>query len=154
MKNTYIALYSLSVIIFLTSLLGGSLTKPMFDYFSGKTLESTGFKKSYLQSVDDRIDELVYKSKQIELQIEKLKKFFSTEKIDESKYQKDKSAMLEKTFYDPLIGMFSLVYRLIFIFIALIILSFALTFHIAYRSFDLRRRVRRLEEKVAAISLG
>ncbi|MDQ3194655.1 MAG: hypothetical protein M3P82_06615 [Bacteroidota bacterium] len=153
MKNAYIILYSLSSIIFLAALLGNSLTKPVFEYLSGKTLESTGFKKSYLQSVDDRIDELVYKSKQIELQIEKLKKFFSTEKIDESKYQKDKSAMLEKTFYDPLVGMFSIVYRLIFVFLALIILSFAVIFHIANRSFDLRRRVRRLEERVAARSI-
>ncbi|MEP7147029.1 MAG: hypothetical protein ABI792_08460 [bacterium] len=153
MKNIYIILYSLSGIIFLSALLGNSLTKPMFESLSEKTLESTGFKKSYLQSVDDRIDELVYKSKQIEFQIEKLKKFFSSDKVDESKYQKDKSAMLEKTFYDPLVGMFSIVYRLIFIFLALIILSFAVIFHIAYRSFDLRRRVRRLEERAAAGSI-
>ncbi|MBA3706206.1 MAG: hypothetical protein H0W84_09995 [Bacteroidetes bacterium] len=153
MKNVYIILYSLSGIIFLSALLGNSLTKPMFESLSEKTLESTGFKKSYLESVDDRIDELVYKSKQIEFQIEKLKKFFSSDKVDESKYQKDKSAMLEKTFYDPLIGLFSIVYRLIFIFLALIILSFAVIFHITYRSFDLRRRVKRLEERVAAGSI-
>ncbi len=153
MKNVYILLYSLSIAILLAALLGGSLTKQLFVSMSEKTLESTGFKKGYLQSVDDRIDELVYKSKQLELQIEKLKKFFSSEKVDESKYQKDKSAMLEKTFYDPLIGMFSIVYRLIFIFLALIILSFAVIFHIANRSFDLRRRVRRLEERVAARSI-
>jgi len=149
MKNVYIILYSLSIVILLAVLLGGSLTKPFFVSISERTLESTGFKKSYLQSVDDRLDELVYKSKQIELQIEKLKKFFSSEKVDESKYQKDKSAMLEKTFYDPLIGMFSFVYRLIFVFISLIVLLFAVIFHIAYRGFDLRQRVRRLEEIVA-----
>ncbi|MEO8664158.1 MAG: hypothetical protein ABI462_01570 [Ignavibacteria bacterium] len=153
MKNLYIILYSLSGIIFIAALLGGSLTKPIFWNISEKTLESTGFKKSYFQSVDDRIDELVYKSKQIELQIEKLKKFFSSEKVDESKYQKDKNEMLEKTFYDPLIGMFSIILRLIFIFAALLILSFAVIFHIAYRSFDLRRRVRKLEELLAARSI-
>ena len=153
MKNVYIILYSLSLVILLAALLGGSLTKPFFVSISEKTLESTGFKKGYLQSVDDRIDELVYKSKQIELQIEKLKKFFSSEKIDESKYQKEKSAMLEKTFYDPLIGMFSMVYRLIFLFISMILLSFAVIFHIGFRSFDLRRRVRKLEELLAARSI-
>lgn len=150
MKTTYIILYSLSGILFLIALLGSSITKPMFDSISEKTIEFSGFKKSYLQSVDDRIDNLIYKSKQIELQIEKLKNFFSSEKIDESKYQKEDTNMLEKSFYDPLIVMFNYIYRTGFIFISLIILSFAVIFHLAYKSFDLRKRIRRLEELVAA----
>ena len=149
MKITYIALYCISGIIFLTALLGGSLTKPMFDSISGKTLELSGFKKSYLVSVDDRIDELIYKSKQIELQIEKIKKFFSSEKVDENLYKKENSRMLEKTFYDPLILMFDYIYRTGFVFLSLLFLAFALVFHLSYRSFDLRKRVRRLEEILA-----
>ncbi|MEO6694196.1 MAG: hypothetical protein ABIO41_03230, partial [Ignavibacteria bacterium] len=76
MKITYMILYFLSGILFLMALLGSSVTKPMFDSISEKTIELSGFRKSYLQSVDNRIDELIYKSKQIELQIEKLKNFF------------------------------------------------------------------------------
>ena len=150
MKTIYIILYILSGTLFLTALLGSSLTKPMFDLISEKTIEFSGFKKSYLQSVDDKIDDLIYKSKQLELQIEKLKKFFSNEKIDESKYQREDSNVLERSFYDPLIIMFNYIFRTGFVFISLIILCFAVIFHIGYRSFDLRRRVRRLEEIVAA----
>jgi len=152
MKITYIILYSLSGILFLMAILGSSITKPMFDSISEKTIELSGFKKSYLQSVDDKIDELIYKSKQVELQIEKLKKFFSSEKVDERKYQKEDTNMLERSFYDPLIIMFNYIYRTGFIFISFIVLSFAVNFHLAYRSFDLRKRVRRLEELVAANS--
>jgi len=149
MKITYIILYFFSGIIFLLAIFGSNLTKPFLNSLSEKTLEASGFKKSYLQSVDDKIDELVYKSKQIELQIEKIKKFFSSDEIDESKYQKEKSGMLEKSFYNPLIEMFSYLFRVGFIFIAFFILMFAVIFHIVYNSLELRKRVRRLEELVS-----
>ena len=154
MKITYILLYLLSGAIFLFALLGSNLTKPVFDKISERTIESTGFKKSYIESVDDKIDELVYKSKQIELQIEKIKSFFSTDKIDESKYQKEKSQMLEKSFYAPLINMFDFAYRIGFFFISLIILSFAIIFHLSERSLSLRKRIRKLEEIVYAKNPG
>jgi hypothetical protein len=148
MKITYTLLYTLSFLIFFSAVFGNSLTKPMFDSVSEKTLELAGFNKSYLESADDKIDELIYKSKQIELQIEKIKKFFSSDKPDENKYQKEKGQMLEKTFYNPLIMMFNYIYRIGFVLIAFITLSFAVIFHLGYRSYELRRRVKRLEEMV------
>ena len=150
MKIAYIFLYSVSGLIFLTAFLGNSLTGPVFDSLSEKTLELSGFRKSYIESVDDKLDELVYKSKQIELQIEKIKKFFSSEKVDENLYKKEKSALLEKTFYDPLIILFNYVFRIGFLFLSLFFLFFALIIHLAYRSGDLRKRVRHLERIVLA----
>jgi len=113
-------------------------------------METAGFKKSYFQSADDRIDDLVYKSRQIELQIEKIKNFFSSEKIDESKYSREKTSLLEKTFYNPLIGLFNVIFRTGLIFISFLMLSFAVIFHLAYRGSELRKRVRKLEEIVFA----
>lgn len=150
MKSAYIILYSFSGMIFLIALLGNSLTKPMFDSFSEKTLELSGFRKSYIESVDDKLDELVYKSKQIELQIEKIKKFFSSEKVDENLYKKEKSELLQRTFYDPLIMLFNYVFRMGFVFLSMFFLFFALLFHLAYRSGELRKRVRHLERIVLA----
>lgn len=150
MKTAYIVLYFLSGLIFIIAILGSNLTKPMFDSVSEKTLETAGFKKSYFQTVDNKLDELIYKSKQIELQIEKLKKLFSSEKVDENKYAKEQNEMLEKTFYSPLIGMLSFIFRIGSVFISIVILSFAMVFHIGYRSFELRKRVRKLESIVFA----
>lgn len=150
MKIAYIFLYSVSGLIFLTALLGNSFTKPVFNSISEKTLELSGFRKSYIESVDDKLDELVYKSRQIELQIEKIKKFFSSEKVDENLYKKEKSALLERTFYDPLILLFNYVFRLGFVFLSFLFLFSALIFHLAYRSSDLRNRVRYLESIVLA----
>ncbi|MBK8383440.1 MAG: hypothetical protein IPL16_16440 [Ignavibacteria bacterium] len=150
MKIIYVLLYCLSGIMFLTAILGSSLTEPVFNRISERTMETAGFKKSYFQSADDRIDDLVYKSRQIELQIEKIKNFFSSEKIDESKYSREKTSLLEKTFYNPLIGLFNVIFRTGLIFISFLMLSFAVIFHLAYRGSELRKRVRKLEEIVFA----
>ena len=148
MKTAYIILYWISGLMFLIAVLGSSLTKYLFDSISEKTLEVAGVNKSYFESFDDKIDEMIYKTKQVELEIEKVKKFFTSGKLDESKYQKEKSAMLEKSVYNPLVQMFNYIYRIGFVLVSFIALSFAVSFHIAYRIFDLRRRVKRLEELV------
>lgn len=148
MKIIYIFLYSLSGLMFLTALLGSSLTEPLFNGVSQRTMEAAGFKKSYFQTADDKIDDLVYKSKQIELQIEKIKNFFSQDKIDESKYIKEKTFLLEKTFYNPLIAMFNTAFRICLVFLSFLILSFAVIFHLVYRGSELRNRVRKLEELI------
>ncbi|MBK8981584.1 MAG: hypothetical protein IPM38_04505 [Ignavibacteria bacterium] len=145
MKNTYIAFYVLSLLIFIFTLLGGSLTRPVFESLSEKTIEKTGFKKSYVQSFDNRIDELIFKSKQIELQIEKIKKFFSSDKIDESKYSKEESKMLENSVYIPLQNMFIMIFRFLTVILSVFLLFTAVIIQLFSRGFELRKRVSRLE---------
>lgn len=152
MKTAYVILYWVSGMLFLVAILGSSLTKGLFNSVSEKTLEVSGINRNYFKAVDDKIDDIVYKTKQIELQIEKVKKFFSPEDIDERKYEREKGALLEKSIYNPLIQVFNYIYRLGFLLISFIILSFAVIFHLAYKSYDLRRRVRKLEELVAVKS--
>ncbi|MBL8007370.1 MAG: hypothetical protein JNJ56_07550 [Ignavibacteria bacterium] len=150
MKFTYILLYAASGILFMFALLGSNLTKPFFTSVSEKMLDYTGFKKSYVQSVDNKIDDLIYQSKQIELQIEKIKNFFSTDKIDENKYARQKSEMLENSIYKPMVELFNTVIRISFIFTAFFVLMCAVIFHLIYRGYVLRDRIRRLEEIVYA----
>lgn len=145
MKTAYISLYFISGLMFVVSILGTSLFRPMFDYVSELALDAAGFKKVYIESADDKIDELVYKSKQIELQIEKLKKLFTSERVDESKYQKEKNEMLEKAFYRPLVSTLDYFFIALVFFASLMFLAFAIVFQFVYRSMDLRRRLKRLE---------
>ena len=113
-------------------------------------IEKTGFRKAYVQSVDNKIDDLIYKSKQIELQIDKIRNFFSTDKIDETKYGREESRMLENAVYTPVLNMFILMYRISFGILSIMILCFAVIFQLIYKSLDLRKRVRRLEEAIYA----
>lgn len=148
MKFTYILLYAVSGILIMFALLGSNLTKPFFTSVSEKMLDRTGFKKSYVQSVDSKIDDLIYQTKQIELQIEKIKNFFSAEKTDESKYGRQKSEMLENSIYKPMVELFNTVIRTGFVFTALFILMCAVIIHLIYRGRVLRDRIMRLEEIV------
>lgn len=150
MKFVYAAAYILSGLLFLTALLGGGLMRPTIDSLSEKTIEKAGFRKEYVESADSRIDDLIYKSKQIELQIEKIKNFFSSDKIDETKYARENSEMIKRAVYDPFVKAVNYVYRIMFGFAGLIFLCFGIVFQIADSSMTLRRRVKRLEEIIAA----
>jgi hypothetical protein len=152
MKFVYAAAYILSGLLFLTALLGGGLMRPTIDSLSETTIEKAGFRKEYVESADSRIDDLIYKSKQIELQIEKIKNFFSSDKIDETKYARENSEMIKRAVYDPFVKAVNYVYRMMFGFAGLIFLCFGIVFQIADSSMTLRRRVRRLEEIIAARS--
>ena len=145
MKIAYNIFYIFALILVFVALLGGSMTKPIFNSISEETLEFAGIKRSYIESADDKIDEVFYSAKKVELQIEKLKNLFSQDKIDESKYQKEKNYFIFGTFYKPLIEMFNYVYRIFFIVGAVFFFLFGVISHIIYRNMDLRRRVRELE---------
>ena len=131
-------------------MLGSSLTKNIFTSYSEKTLEYSGLRKNSIQSIDNKIDDLIYKSKQIELKIEKIKNLFSSEEIDESKYQRENSALIQRSVYDPLVNLVNNIFRASLIFVSIIVLLFAVIVHIIYRSIDLRKRVRKLEAIVLA----
>ena len=126
--------------------------RPTIDSLSEKTIEKAGFRKEYVESADNRIDDLIYKSKQIELQIEKIKNFFSSDKIDETKYARENNEMIKRAVYDPFVKAVNYVYRMMFGFAGLIFLCFGIVFQIADSSMTLRRRVKRLEEIIAAKS--
>lgn len=150
MKNLYQILYGVSGLLFLIVILGGSLTKPVFNNYSVKTLESAGVKKASMDSIDSRIDDMLYNVKKVQLQIEKIKNIFSSDQIDESKYQRTKSEVIAKNIYNPLNELVIVFYRIGFFFTSIILLLTAVIIQLVYRSKDLRRRVENLETAIAA----
>ena len=60
--------------------------------------------------------------------------------------------MIKRAVYDPFVKAVNYVYRMMFGFAGLIFLCFGIVFQIADSSMTLRRRVKRLEEIVAARS--
>lgn len=150
MKNLYQILYGVSGLLFLIVILGGSLTKPVFNNYSVKTLESAGVKKASMDSIDSRIDDMLYNVKKVQLQIEKIKNIFSSDQIDESKYQRTKSEVVAKNIYNPLNELVIVFYRIGFFFTSIILLLTAVIIQLVYRSKDLRRRVENLETAIAA----
>lgn len=148
MKNLYQLLYGVAALLLLTVILGGSLTKPVFNNYSVRTLETAGVKKASMDSIDSRIDDMLFSVKKVQLQIEKIKNIFSIDEIDESKYQRTKSEVFVKNIYNPLNELLIVFYRIGFFFVSIIILLTAVIFQLIYRSRDLRRRVEKLESKL------
>src|SRR3990172_4991912 len=101
MKKSYKSLYIASAIIFLIVILGGSVTKPVFNNFSESSLNTIGIKKSSVDSIDNSIDEMLYKVNRINLKIEKLKNLFSDEKVDKKKLKKVKNEIIFRNVYLP-----------------------------------------------------
>jgi hypothetical protein len=150
MKFVSITAYIISGLLFLAAMLGGGVMRPAIDSLSEKTIEKAGFKKEYVISADNRIDDLIYKSKQIELQIEKIKNFFSSDKIDESRYAREQNYMIQRAVYDPFVKTVNYLYRVMFSFAGFMFLCFGIVFHVIDSSLTLRKRVKRLEEIIAA----
>ncbi|MBE2226802.1 MAG: hypothetical protein IAE93_05655 [Ignavibacteria bacterium] len=145
MKNLYQLLYGAAALLLLTVILGGSLTKPVFNNYSVRTLETAGVKRASMDSIDSRIDDMLYNVKKVQLQIEKIKNIFSSDEIDESKYQRTKSEVFVKNIYNPMNELLIVFYRIGFFFVSIILFLSAVIFQLIYRSRDLRRRVEKLE---------
>ena len=152
MKNLYQILYGIAALLLIIVLLGGSLTKPVFNSYSVRTLESAGVKKSSIDSIDSKIDDLSYGMKKIELQIEKIKNIFSDKNIDESKYQRVKNEVFARNIYNPINELLVVFYRIGFFFISMIVFLTAVILQLVYRSRDLRRRVEKLETAMVVSS--
>jgi len=148
MKNLYQLLYGVAALLLLTVILGGTLTKPVFNNYSVRTLETAGVKKASMDSIDSKIDDMLFSVKKVQLQIEKIKNIFSSDEIDESKYQRTKSEVFVKNIYNPMNELLIVFYRIGFFFVSIIILLSAVIFQLIYRSRDLRRRVEKLERKL------
>jgi hypothetical protein len=148
MKNLYITSYILSLLVLIIVITGGGISEPIFTNISAKTLTAAGIDKSSIDSADTKIDNLIYAVKRFERQIEKVKKFFSSDKIDEEKYKKKKNNILLNTIYNPLIGILNYIYRFCFLLSSFILLLIGIIFNLIYKSMELRRRVKRLEEVV------
>ncbi|MEO8512722.1 MAG: hypothetical protein ABI543_04130 [Ignavibacteria bacterium] len=148
MKNLYQILYGVAGLLFLIVILGGSVTKPIFNNFSTRTIETAGVKKASLDSLDSRVDDMLFGLKKIQLQIDKLKNIFSDKEIDESKYQREKNEVFTRNIYNPINELAIVFYRIGFFFISIILLLTAVIFQLIYRAGDLRRRVEKLESKL------
>lgn len=148
MKTTYRILYWTSAGLFILVLLGGTLTKPVFNNFSTRTLDAAGIKKSSIDSIDSRIDDVFYAVNKIQMQIDKLKNIFSDKEIDESKYQRTQNEMIARNIYRPMNEVIIISYRIGLFFVSVILLMGGIIAHLIYRGTDLRRRVTSLEEWV------
>lgn len=148
MKSAYQFLYIASAIVFIVVLLGGTVTKPVFNSFASKSLETIGIKKSSVDSLDNKIDDMVYSIDKLNFQLERFKKLFSDEKTDETVLKKERNEILLKNIYKPISEILITIYRLVFLLISVIMLFGAIITQVIYRGTELRMKVEFLEQRI------
>ena len=154
MKDFHKALYIFSIVLFVTVLLGGSLTKPIFKSVAERNLDRTMIRKSSIDSLDDRIDETLYKVTKIQLQIDKIKNIFSGDDLDESKYQKEKHLVFQNNIYNPLLEVLIFFYRGILLVISILTFMGAVIVHMKSNTGAIKIKLKNLEEKIAHLEAG
>ncbi|RPI16146.1 MAG: hypothetical protein EHM58_12565 [Ignavibacteriae bacterium] len=148
MKALYITLYTTALILLIIVLLGGSISEPVFDSLSSRTLHKAGVKKEAIDSIDSRIDEAFFQVKKMEYQVEKFKSFITGKQLNESDFQRESNAVFGRNIYNPLISMLNYIYRFVFFLLSLMLLLAGAITHVVYRNMELRRRVNNLEKAV------
>ena len=130
-------------------ILGGSITKPVLRNIAENNLEHTIIMKSSVDSLDARIDDIYYKVAKIQFQIDRIKNIFSSETTDENKYQKEKHEVFMNNVYNPLLEILIFIYRGIFFLVSILVFMAAVIIHLRSNSIELRRRRKKLEDKIA-----
>ena len=151
MNEIHKALYILSCILFLSAVLGGTLMKPVFRGIAERNLDRTVLRRSSIDSLDDKVDETFYKVTKIQMQVDKIKNIFSSDNLDESKYQKEKHEIFQKNIYNPLLEILIFVYRAIFFTASILIFMSGVIMHMRSRNNRVRYKLKRLEERLAVL---
>ncbi|HRE40007.1 MAG TPA: hypothetical protein PLG90_01645 [Ignavibacteria bacterium] len=152
MKKTEKVLYITGVIIVVVSLFGGSLFKGIFVNMSEYILQKAGLRYEYITFYDGKIDDVFFQIKQTQLQIEKIKNFFSRDSIDESKFTREESKILENSIYRPIVEFISILLRFVFLVLSIIMILTGVIIGTINKNKSLKQRLEILEQKVSMIA--
>ena len=129
-------------------MLGGSLTRPLVDGYSMKTIQTIGIDKAKIDTMDVLIDNSIYNMNLMMYKIEKLKNTLTlqddnTKPIDFRNYK-----YLYNSVYMPIVSAVSYVMRIVIGFTGIFILMLTALVHSISSYLSLRKRVTVLEQKL------
>ncbi|MCX6157956.1 MAG: hypothetical protein WCK13_08630 [Ignavibacteriota bacterium] len=148
MKTIIYSFYMVSVFMIAVALLGGSLTRPLVDGYSMKTIQTIGIDKAKIDTMDVLIDNSIYNMNLMMYKIEKLKNTLTlqddnTKPIDFRNYK-----YLYNSVYMPIVSAVSYVMRIVIGFTGIFILMLTALVHSISSYLSLRKRVTVLEQKL------
>jgi hypothetical protein len=149
LKYTAVTLYALFLFTFLISIFGRNKIDGPLGALANKTLENTGFSKSRIDSLDNKIDESIYTLDTYAYQISKIRNFFSDDELKPPK--KIQHEYIAGSMYYPVINAMVFILRIIVFTASLIFLAGAIIFNLLYKISSLNERLRILERKMKRI---
>jgi hypothetical protein len=148
MKIIIYSMYMIAVSLLLVSLLGGSITKTIVEGISMKTMQAIGIDKSKIDTLDSEIDKSIYNMNLIMYKIEKFKNIISFSDEYSKPLEFKKYFYLNNTVYEPLKTTITFFLRVVMSVAGIFLLMLTAIIHTVSSYFNLRKRVRLLEEKI------
>jgi hypothetical protein len=146
LRYAAVFLYAVFLFSFLISLFGGSRTNSFLGSTAEKTLEKTGFSKSSIDTLDNKIDESIYTLDTYAYQISKFRNFFSDEELTAP--EKIKHEYIAGSLYYPALSAVIFVFRVMLFGASLVFLLTAIIFNLLYKLSSVSARLKILEARM------
>lgn len=147
-------MYLIAASFLLVSILGGSLTKTIVEGYSMKTMQSIGIDKSKIDTLDSEIDKSIYNMNLVMYKIEKFRNILSFSEDNSKPLEFKKYYYLNDSVYEPLKIAISFILRGAMLTAGIFLIMLTAIVHSVSSYFNLRKRVKLLEEKILHPSAG
>jgi len=148
MKIIIYSMYMIAATFLLVSILGGSLTKTIVEAYSMKTMQSIGIDKSKIDTLDSEIDKSIYNMNLVMYKIEKFRSIISFSEDNSKPLEFKKYDYLNDSVYEPLKTAISFLLRGVMLTAGIFLLMLTAIVHSVSSYFNLRQRVKLLEERI------
>lgn len=151
MKTIIYSFYLVAVFMIGVAVFGGSLSKPLIEGYSMKTIQTIGIDKAKIDTMDVLIDNSIYNMNLMMYKIEKLKNTLTLQEDNSKPLEFQHYKYLYNAVYMPILFAVSFMLRIIIGFTGIFILMVTALVHSISSYFSLRRRVSVLEQKLGIL---
>ncbi len=152
MKTIIYSFYLVAVFMIGVAVFGGSLSKPLIEGYSMKTIQTIGIDKAKIDTMDVLIDNSIYNMNLMMYKIDKLKNTLTLQEDNSKPLEFQHYKYLYNAVYMPILSAISFILRIIIGFTGIFILMLTALIHSISSYFDLRRRVFNLEQKISTLN--
>lgn len=146
--------YSVSVLLIAVALFGGTLSEPLVEKFSMEAIQKIGVDKSKIDSLDAQIDMSFYNMNLFIYRLERLKNFLTFGDNEQKSLEFKRHNYISDIVYEPILTAVSYVIRGIMLSGGIILLLTTAIIHTITSYFNLRKRVKKLEDKIFVLNQG
>ena len=154
MKILIYLFYSASVFLIAVALFGSSLSEPIVEKFSIDAIQTIGVDKSKIDSLDAQIDMSFYNMNLFIYRLERLKNFLTFGDNEQKPIDFKRHNYISDIVYEPILIAVSYVIRGIMLICGIILLLITAIIHTISSYIDLRKRVKRLEDRIFVLNQG
>lgn len=154
MKLLILLFYSVSVLLIIAALFGGSLTESIIEEVSMKAIKTIGIDKSKIDSLDSQIDMSFYNMNLFIYRLERLKNYLTFGDDEQKPIELKRHNYISDIVYEPILTAVSYAVRGIMFTCGLVLLLIIAIIHTITSYFNLRKRVKILEERVLTNNQG